>query len=143
MSKFQERPEAPAPEEQSSGQSGSARAFLALSRFLGSRLALLLLAALGLGALIYIIVSADSFLKSGELAKEKAKLEAEIEVLKDENHLLRQKIDRMLNDPAYVEDEARKKLGLIRPGETIYRLAEEPDLSDEEPEEPPLSPSGQ
>jgi len=49
--------------------------------------------------------------------------------LRDENQLLRRKIEHLLNDPGYVEDEARRKLGLIRPGETVYRLSEEPDLT--------------
>ncbi len=134
MNDFQEKPESQAPESHKPASGGPARVFLALSRFLGSRLAIVILAVLGLGALVYVIASADSFLKSGELAREKSRLEAEIETLKDENLLLREKVDRMQNDPAYLEDEARKKLGLIRPGETIYRLAEEPDLSEEEPE---------
>ena len=40
------------------------------------------------------------------------------------------KIDRIKNDSRFIQDEARKKLGLIRPDETIYRLKDEP----EEPE---------
>ncbi len=84
-----------------------------------------------LGGLIYLASSADGFIKRGELEREKLKLEAEIETLQDENRILRQKLERLKSDPAYVEDEARKKLGLVRPGETVYRLSEEPDLSDD------------
>jgi len=47
-------------------------------------------------------------------------------------------LERFKKDPDYVEDEARKKLGVIRPGEQIYRLEEEPDLSS--PPEPIVIP---
>ena len=111
--------------------------FRAAPRFLGSRFALLAIALLGAAALVYLAASADGFLKSQELAREKMKLEADIELLKDENRLLKQRIDSYNNNPAFIEDEGRKKLRLIRPDETIYRLSEEPDLSDLPPQKPP------
>ena len=101
------------------------------------------LAALGLavlGGLTWLTVSADGFLRRAELEKEKLKLETEISALRDENQLLRRKLEHLQNDPGYVEDEARKKLGLIRPGETVYRLSEEPDLAAEN--DPPPRPGG-
>jgi|GEM_PF-661410 len=124
-------------------ETGPLTRFLVTSlRFLGSRVVLLALGAVILAALIYLVASADSFIKSGELEKEIQRLQHEINVLEDENRLLRQKKDRLETDPAYIEDEARKKLGLIRPGEVIYRLSEEPDLSDDPPSDnpPPLLP---
>lgn len=107
----------------------------------GGRVMLAVLGLAILGALTYLVVSADGFIRNSELKKEKTKLEEEIEILEDENRLLRQKLERLQTDPAYVEDEARKKLRLIRPGETIYRLSEEPDISDQgPPREPPPIP---
>jgi cell division protein FtsB len=88
-----------------------------------------------LGGLTYLTVSADGFIRRTELEREKKKLEAEIAVLRDENQLLRQKIEYLRHDPGYVEDEARRKLGLIQPGEIVYRLSEEPDLAEENPNE--------
>lgn len=99
-------------------------------RLLAGRLGLGLLGLAAAGGLIYLVATADGFMKSGELEREKVKLEAEIEALKDENRILRQKLDRVQTDPGYVEDEARKKLGLVKPGETVYRLSEEPDLQE-------------
>jgi cell division protein FtsB len=93
------------------------------------RLALTALVLAILGGLAYLTVSADGFIRRSELEREKSKLEAEIAALRDENRLLRQKIEHLRHDPGYVEDEARRKLGLIQPGETIYRLSEEPDLT--------------
>lgn len=110
-------------------------------RFFGGRFGLLAIGITVLCALIYLLMSADGFVRNNELRKEKEKLEMEIEVLEDENRLLRLKLERLQSDPGYVEDEARKKLRLIRPGETIYRLSEEPDISDQRPPiEPPVIP---
>lgn len=109
--------------------------------FLGGRFGLLIVGVAVLSALIYLVISADGFVRNTELKKEKEKLEAEIEALEDENRVLRQKLERLQTDPGYVEDEARKKLRLIRPGETIYRLSEEPDISDQRPPvAPPIIP---
>jgi cell division protein FtsB len=100
------------------------------------RLALGALVLAVLGGLAYLTVSADGFIRRAELEREKGKLEADIDALRDENQLLRQKIEHLRNDPGYVEDEARRKLGLIRPGETVYRLSEEPDLTEERADRP-------
>lgn len=130
-----------AAEEAESGKRGSRLDLLGGLRRFGRRFGLMLIGVAALGALIYLVISADGFARNSELKKEKAKLEAEIEALEDENRLLRQRLERLQTDPAYVEDEARKKLRLIRPGETVYRLAEEPDVSDQNPpREPPVIP---
>jgi cell division protein FtsB len=88
------------------------------TRFL-LRFGLLILALAVVCGLTYLTVSADGFIKRSELEREKEKLAAENEALSDENQLLRLKIEHLRHDPNYVEDEARKKLGLIRPGETV------------------------
>jgi cell division protein FtsB len=100
---------------------------------LSPRLALAVLTLAVLGGLAYLTVSADGFIRRAEWEREKDKLENEIAVLRDENQVLRRKIEHLRQDPGYVEDEARRKLGLIRPGETIYRLSEESDLAAEDP----------
>jgi cell division protein FtsB len=97
------------------------------------RLVLAALTLAVLGGLAYLTVSADGFIRRAELEREKGKLENEIAVLRDENQVLRRKVEHLRQDPGYVEDEARRKLGLIRPGETIYRLSEESDLNAEAP----------
>ncbi|MDR2726118.1 MAG: septum formation initiator family protein [Candidatus Adiutrix sp.] len=100
---------------------------------LWGRLALAFLGLSLLAGLAYLVLSADGFIRRAELEREKGRLEFENAALRDENQILRQKIDHLLHDPGYVEDEARRKFGLIRPGETVYRLSEEPDLSEERP----------
>ncbi len=116
------------------------QALLTAGRFLKRRFGILAVGLVLLATLVYLVISADGFFKSGELEREIQKLKAEIEALEDENRVLRQKEERSKTDPAYIEDEARKKLGLVRPGETVYRLSEEPDLSEDRPNEPPPLP---
>lgn len=141
MSEFHERQEDTAEEGKAPSPLVSALGFmLSLPRLLASRYGLAALGAVILGVLIYLTVSADGFVRSGELEKELIRLKAENAELEDANRLLQQKLERLRNDPGYVEDEARKKLGLVRPGEIIYRLAEEPDLTDDRPSEPPVIP---
>ena len=135
MNEFSERPEMDEPGA-ASGLPLKSRIMSFAAAILGSRVVLVLLSVATTAALVYFVASSDGFAKRSHLEQEKLKLEAEIEMLKDENRLYRQKLDRLQNDPAYVEDEARKKLGLIRPNEFIYRLSEEPDLAEDQPSAP-------
>ena len=124
-----ETSEQKAPE--TAARSAGGRLWALFSRKLFLRLTLGVLALAVLGGLAYLTVSADGFIRRAELEREKKKLEDDITFQRDENQLLRQKIERLHHDPGYVEDEARRKLGLIREGETVYRLSEEPDLTEE------------
>lgn len=56
------------------------------------------------------------------LLGEKAKLEERNFLLHKENESLRERIDRIRHDDAYLEKIAREELGLVRPGEIIYRF---------------------
>ncbi|NMB12325.1 MAG: septum formation initiator family protein [Firmicutes bacterium] len=47
------------------------------------------------------------------------KVEREIAAIKSRNKAIRQQIEEMQSD-AYIEKVAREKLGLIKPGETVY-----------------------
>ncbi|MDR1083592.1 MAG: septum formation initiator family protein [Deltaproteobacteria bacterium] len=83
-------------------------------------------------AVLYLLVTNDGLYRSSGLKVKKEALEADNLRLEEENRQLMARIERFGQDPVYLEDEARRKLRLVRPGETIYRLAEEPDLSDNE-----------
>ncbi len=56
--------------------------------------------------------------------------------LAEKNRRLMLQIDQIKKDPRYIEDEARKNLGLVRPDETIYRLKEEPETDEPAAPEP-------
>jgi cell division protein FtsB len=133
MSDFSMPPSGPEQNEASAPQKKRklARAIIALPRWLISRFGLMAVGGVVICGLIYLASQGEGFVKQTELEEERIRLEAEIETLRDENRLLRERLERLKNDPAFVEDEARKKLGLIRSGETVYRLSEEPELKDD------------
>lgn len=44
-------------------------------------------------------------------------------LLQKENEKLRERIHRLRHDNLYLEKTAREELGLVRPGEIVYRFA--------------------
>ncbi len=58
--------------------------------------------------------------------RELAQLQAEVDRKKEENARLREQVQRLRNDPATIEDLARRKLGLIRQGEKLFIVTDVP-----------------
>ena len=56
--------------------------------------------------------------------REHEQLEAAIARQRVENARLREEVRRLLHDPATIEEVARRELGLIRPGETVFIVKE-------------------
>ncbi len=52
-------------------------------------------------------------------------LEREIRDLERANADLRVEIERVQHDPVRIEELARERLGLVRPGETVYQIVED------------------
>jgi len=48
----------------------------------------------------------------------------EITKLKDENKILKDKINKIKKDPYYTEKMLRENFGMIKKGETVYRVKE-------------------
>lgn len=75
-----------------------------------------------LGIVIALVVSAWSFYPVARLQyaeeREQARLEAELEGLKDRNAELREQVDR-LKTPEGVEEVARESLGMVKEGENL------------------------
>ncbi|MDR2613360.1 MAG: septum formation initiator family protein [Deltaproteobacteria bacterium] len=88
--------------------------------------------ALILGFIGYLFLSEDGFARTSGLKERKAALETENLRLEEENRQLLARLERLNTDLTFLESQARKKLRLVRSDEVIYRLAEEPDLSEEE-----------
>jgi cell division protein FtsB len=61
-----------------------------------------------------------------EMRKRADRLEAEIKALQKNNGDLRAEISRVQHDPVRIEELARERLGLVRKGETVYQIVEEP-----------------
>lgn len=60
-------------------------------------------------------------------------LQQEISLLEQSNAGLRKEIFRLKHDSARVEELARKQLGLVRQGETVYQLVHPQRLSPTQP----------
>jgi cell division protein FtsB len=89
------------------------------------------------GFIGYLFLSEDGFAKTSGLKEKKAALEAENLKLEEENRQLLARLERLNTDLSFLESQARKKLRLVRHDEVIYRLAEEPDLTEaDHPQEP-------
>jgi len=56
------------------------------------------------------------------LKKEVASLEQEVVGLRADTARLTAEVDRLRTDPEYIEQIAREKLGLVKPGERVYKL---------------------
>jgi cell division protein FtsB len=59
--------------------------------------------------------------------KERQAYGEKIRQLKEANQKLMDEIDRLRNDKDYIEETARKELGMVRDGEVIYRFAKDKD----------------
>jgi len=56
--------------------------------------------------------------------EEITKLDRTIKELEGENSFLKKEIRELKHNPLYIERIAREELGMIRPGEKIYRVKE-------------------
>jgi cell division protein FtsB len=99
-----------AEEEEGSRRGGRRRRVLLLAG--GLLLGLLLVSLSGDGTLIRLYRS----------TRQQSALRQEIERLKDENARLRREVEALQHDETRLEEIARLKLGLVRPGEVVYRF---------------------
>lgn len=60
--------------------------------------------------------------KAYRLTSERDDIRAKVAKLQRENQYLRGELTSLRSDRRYVEDIARKDLGLVREGETVYRF---------------------
>lgn len=53
--------------------------------------------------------------------KKKQEVELQNQILKQQNFVLNGEIERLRNDPDYIEDVARQDLGMVAPDEIIFK----------------------
>lgn len=87
--------------------------------------------AYGLYAAAFILIVNALVGDSGYLATLSGKSEQdratrELAILRLENQALQVKVERMKSDPAAVEEAAREKLNMIKPGETMVIIKDPP-----------------
>lgn len=86
-----------------------------------SRRVLLLLAAAALAA-GHLFLDSEGLSKTLRLRADCESLETANSGLARENERLRREVKALADDPAELERAAREELGLIRPGEVVFRL---------------------
>lgn len=60
----------------------------------------------------------------------KAELQKELQALQEERQRLKGEISRLRQDKDYLEQLARKKLGMVREGELIYQFEDTPKFTE-------------
>ena len=83
---------------------------------------------LALGGLIFVdaIVGDKGFRATLGAKRNYEQLEAALSKAREENAQLREEARRLREDPATIEDVARRDLGLMKPGEKIFVIREVP-----------------
>jgi cell division protein FtsB len=80
--------------------------------------------------LLFIVFGENGLTDLHKLKMEKDNLSKKNEELKKENLSLYREIERLKNDPSYVEDVARKELGVIGENEVIIKVKPKQRVSD-------------
>ena len=62
--------------------------------------------------------------------RELVRLDEKIQELEEANENLRSRIQALREDRFYIEKVAREKLGLVRPGEIIYKVGSSSELKE-------------
>ena len=76
------------------------------------------------------LVGESGLLATRLASSQESHLADRIAVLKAENDALREHARRLREDPAYIEEVARRELGLIRPGERVFIIHPTPGETD-------------
>jgi len=84
-----------------------------------------------LGIIALLIIFLPGYSRYQELRARNRTLLTDIEKLEKENEELALQIDRLENDPFYIEKKARDKMGIGKKGEIRYRVIYEDRESDE------------
>jgi cell division protein FtsB len=83
---------------------------------------LLLALAIGTPVLLYVAFGPRGVLKRIELARQKAELEEQIRVEEAETRRLQAESKALEGDKKAIEKTARETYGMVRPGETVYKV---------------------
>jgi len=90
--------------------------------------------------MVNAVIGENGYLATVRARRTTAALQADIARVRLENQRLLDQARRLKSDPAALEEEARKDLGLIRPGETLIILR---DAAPAAPAATPTAPDGQ
>jgi len=92
----------------------------------GGRVLTLVLALASLGVALTTLFSEHGIAHLLRLRTERQALRQAAFTLVQRNNGLRSDIERLRSDDLYLEELARRQLGLVRPNETVYRFQRPP-----------------
>jgi cell division protein FtsB len=92
----------------------------------GGRLARLTLAFVTVVLLVMAVVGEKGLMALLKARRDFAALEQSLVRTRQENARLREDARRLREDPAAIEEQARRELGLIRPGEKLFIVRDAP-----------------
>ena len=72
--------------------------------------------------ILWHVISPNGALKYYNIRKQLDESRIKNEILKKENNALREEIDKLGNDPLYIEKIAREKYGMIKKNEILYKI---------------------
>jgi cell division protein FtsB len=73
-------------------------------------------------AVSFTAYGGQSLTRAWTLMKDVETLEREVSALRAETARLTADVDRLRTDPDYIEEIAREKLGMVKPGERVLKL---------------------
>ncbi|MDD3374348.1 MAG: septum formation initiator family protein [Candidatus Omnitrophica bacterium] len=76
-------------------------------------------------ALSILVIFLPSYQKMQELKNRNLQYQGQIEDLEEKKARLTEELRRLNDDPEYLEKVGREEMGLIRKGETVYRVVPE------------------
>ncbi|MBI3609712.1 MAG: septum formation initiator family protein [Nitrospirae bacterium] len=92
---------------------------------------------IGLAVSVYLfvplIIGDMGLAKYFKMRRTYYRLQQEIQHLSDENKKIEDEIRALRSDPIEIEQSARTRLGLVRPGETVYQFKPVSPSSDRSP----------
>ena len=71
--------------------------------------------------IVLVVIFLPKFSELQKLREENVNIKRSIILLEQDNDALTEEVRRMEEDPDYIEKKARKKLGIIKKGEYIYK----------------------
>ena len=79
-----------------------------------------------IGFFFYTLLGDNGLLELKRLHKNHQQLLVENEQLVQENSRMYRTIDRLQNDPAFIENVARQELGMVRSDELVFKFKDNP-----------------
>ena len=69
-----------------------------------------------------VVYGSGALLRVWQMRQEIRALERDLEALRVSTEKLTQTVDRLRNDPGYIEKLGREELGMVREGETVLKF---------------------